>query len=65
MNCPKCDTPLNTEEIVNEHAEDYGFVKLPSVEWLEEWLDKAEMDYWTDHTLATALHSALQGGKHA
>ncbi len=75
MLCPKCNSPIGvyaTQDIVREHAEDYGYVKLPTMGWLEAWLIKASEDWSVkEHRVtklsycALTLHSALQGGKHA
>lgn len=74
MLCPKCNQPLGiqaaavslaVEDIVREHAEDYGYVKLPSVEWLTTFLKPSESNRVDARDVARTLHSALQGGKHA
>ena len=73
MICPKCNHPIGvyaTEDIVREHAEDYGYVKLPSVEEFEDILNEHFGGVQVQGQLpirlvAQHIHSALQGGKHA
>lgn len=84
MLCPNCNHPIGvyaTDDVVREHAEDLGYVRLPDTQAIKELVELAvgqSLHYdssdpvddavveseWTE-ILAEALHSALQGGKHA